>query len=454
MEGGGEDPKKFSLSIKSSTSKSAFNKNLVQNVEVKEETDYVTEVSGNRIKGTRKPEKKKEFVVPALDNESIVQRKLRLKYEADIESEIKQEPLEYGETTPETNGSTPTTIPIRGDNQLDVSLKSSVEPPTMDAYEEMPIEEFGTALLRGMGWKPGRAIGARASAGEVKPIEVKIRPKGLGLGAEQLLRSLQEQQENENKKKDNEKEKLIVKRGAFVRIIGGTHRGKYGQVDAMDEDAARVHISLALTKDKVACNEALLVAVSKQEYNDFGKCLNRDRYDDYKRKHEGDQGSRPSEKIDLAAGFDKVDKSKADRAADNGKPSKKAKLEEKRPFIGYWLKSQLRVRIIDDHWKGGRYANEKVVIEDVLSKDVCLCRTDNGRLLEDVKMDMVETVLPRSSAQAEVPVKVVAGKYDGEIGYIVERDKKASVAYVEFNHDKSVHKLGFDYICEYVGQVL
>lgn len=64
----------------------------------------------------------------------------------------------------------------------------------------------------------------------VQPIEVKIRPKGLGLGAEQLLRSAQEQQEYENKKKGNQKEKLIVKSGAFVKIIEGTYKGKYGQV--------------------------------------------------------------------------------------------------------------------------------------------------------------------------------------------------------------------------------
>lgn len=223
----------------------------------------------------------------------------------------------------------------------------------------------------------------------------------------------------------------------------------------MDEDAGRVHVSLALTKDKVTCNEALVVAVGKQEYNDFGKCLNRDRYDDYKRKHEGVRDNqRPSEKIDLAAGFkdDAGSNSKKDEREDE-KSAKKRKIEEKRPFIGYWLRSQIRVRIIDDHWKDGRYANEKVIVEDVLGKDVCLCRTDSGRLLDDVRMDMLETVLPRSSVQDEVPVIVVAGKYTGELGHIVERDKKASVAYVEFTHDKSVHKLGFDYVCEYVGQM-
>ena len=30
---------------------------------------------------------------------------------------------------------------------------------TADDYEEMPIGEFGKAMLRGMGWKDGTAIG-------------------------------------------------------------------------------------------------------------------------------------------------------------------------------------------------------------------------------------------------------------------------------------------------------
>ncbi|XP_022692602.1 G patch domain and KOW motifs-containing protein-like isoform X1 [Varroa jacobsoni] len=451
MEGCSAAPKKISLNIRGSGKKSAFNKDLVQHdTEVKEETDYVTEVTGNRIKGTRKIEKKKELIVPALVNESLIQRKNRLKYGAyidrEVKQEIKEELLNNEDVTPETVSKASSVISDHAENQPDTSLENPIDP----SYEEMPIEEFGMALLRGMGKKSKGGHDGRSSVA-VQPIEVKIRPKGLGLGAEQLLRSAQEQQEYENKKKGNQKEKLIVKSGAFVKIIEGTYKGKYGQVLGIDEDAARVYISLALTKDKVACNEALVIAVGKQEYNDFGKCLNRDRYDDYKRKHEGYQGSRQSETIDLTAGF-QDDRSRMGHG-ENGKKSKKTKVDNKRPFIGYWLQSQLRVRVVDDNWKDGRFANEKVVIEDVISRDVCFCRTDNGRLLEDVHMDMLETVLPRSTVQATVPVMVVAGKYKGQVGHIVERDKKACVAYVQFVHDKKVYKLDFDYICEYVGQV-
>ena len=58
--------------------------------------------------------------------------------------------------------------------------------PDLAAYEAVPVEEFGAALLRGMGWKEGMELGARGKkAGEkgAKPKAVERRPALLGLGA-------------------------------------------------------------------------------------------------------------------------------------------------------------------------------------------------------------------------------------------------------------------------------
>lgn len=219
------------------------------------------------------------------------------------------------------------------------------------------------------------------------------------------------------------------------------------QVEGFLEDAGRVHIRLALSKEKVTCNEAFVGAVTKEEYNDVGKCLNREKYDDYKRKHES--ASETNTKFDVNS----LAQSQLETRKEQRKKAKPEKQTEKRPFIGYWLRSQIRVRIIDEKFKKGKYVNEKVIVEDVLSRDSCICRTDQGQLLEDVHMDMLETVLPRSSCQAEVPVVVVAGKYTGRMGHIMERDKKKSEAHVQFESDMSIHKFMFDYICEYVGDL-
>jgi hypothetical protein len=49
---------------------------------------------------------------------------------------------------------------------------------TLEDYEAMPIEEFGAALLRGMGWD-GKPRGTKVR-------QVKRRPNLLGLGAKEL----------------------------------------------------------------------------------------------------------------------------------------------------------------------------------------------------------------------------------------------------------------------------
>ncbi|KAF2832090.1 hypothetical protein CC86DRAFT_270334, partial [Ophiobolus disseminans] len=61
-------------------------------------------------------------------------------------------------------------------------LREAPDAPTLEAYEATPIEGFGAALLRGMGWKDGEAIGNGAAT---KPKEVKRRPALLGIGAKE-----------------------------------------------------------------------------------------------------------------------------------------------------------------------------------------------------------------------------------------------------------------------------
>ncbi|KAG9299022.1 hypothetical protein G9A89_020335 [Geosiphon pyriformis] len=53
-------------------------------------------------------------------------------------------------------------------------------------YERIPIQEFGAALLRGMGWKPGMSIGKNQTNKALKLYEPQHRPTHLGLGASVL----------------------------------------------------------------------------------------------------------------------------------------------------------------------------------------------------------------------------------------------------------------------------
>jgi len=54
---------------------------------------------------------------------------------------------------------------------------------SLEAYAAVPVEEFGAAMLRGMGWKDGEPIGKRRGQQTEKPRVVERRPALLGLGA-------------------------------------------------------------------------------------------------------------------------------------------------------------------------------------------------------------------------------------------------------------------------------
>ena len=69
--------------------------------------------------------------------------------------------------------------PPEGVDETDAFRKDILTRPqesTMEDYDAVPIESFGAALLRGMGWAPGKG----ANPGIHEP---KRRPAGLGLGA-------------------------------------------------------------------------------------------------------------------------------------------------------------------------------------------------------------------------------------------------------------------------------
>ena len=92
-------------------------------------------------------------------------------------------------------------------------------------YEEVPIESFGKAMLRGMGWQEGKGIGKNGEV--VNPVNAVLRPKGMGLGAD---RSVVEQLKAQKSGKSGKQEKLEMKAGAYCIITSGKHENYYGQV--------------------------------------------------------------------------------------------------------------------------------------------------------------------------------------------------------------------------------
>ncbi|KAJ3260847.1 hypothetical protein HK103_007410 [Boothiomyces macroporosus] len=119
--------------------------------------------------------------------------------------------------------------------------------PDSSNYETVPVEMFGAALLKGMGWKEGKPVGKNPN-GLLAPIELKPRPPLLGIGADPLADPIVE----------TTKQKQIVERdptpppprrdlkGQTVRVTEGKHKNKEGTVldTSTKKDGTSVKIKL------------------------------------------------------------------------------------------------------------------------------------------------------------------------------------------------------------------
>ncbi|KAG5881844.1 hypothetical protein JTB14_017903 [Gonioctena quinquepunctata] len=168
-------------------------------------------------------------------------------------------------------------LPLKEDN---LPLEGEKE-PTLEDYEKIPINDFGLAMLRGMGWKDGMGIGKNAVNIKVAPAP-ELRPKGLGLGANSVVKG----EISKEPVCDKNGKALTLQKGAFAKIIAGLHKGNYCEVQGLDDEACRVIVRTALKGEVLALNEFLVVPVTKEEYSKGSKVLNHAKYEEYKHNEE------------------------------------------------------------------------------------------------------------------------------------------------------------------------
>ncbi|KAL2653589.1 hypothetical protein R1flu_021717 [Riccia fluitans] len=159
----------------------------------------------------------------------------------------------------------------------------------LDAYEEMPVENFGEAMLRGMGWEKGKPIG-RNNKDVVVPVEYVRRTERTGLGAEAAPREVRTKKyikpgesrgaapelvaalgpDGRSRNIVSIDEKLVerkrkgVAKGKVMSIISGRHLGLRGEVlDVLDSD--RVSVRLLRSEEKVVVSGADLADIGSLE---------------------------------------------------------------------------------------------------------------------------------------------------------------------------------------------
>lgn len=105
------------------------------------------------------------------------------------------------------------TVPIKADELVLDGAKES----SLDDYDNIPIAQFGLAMLRGMGLKDEEIRNAKSK-------EPELRPKGMGLGADKVARP------QKLLVAPSANEVLEIKKNACVKILAGKHKDLYGQV--------------------------------------------------------------------------------------------------------------------------------------------------------------------------------------------------------------------------------
>lgn len=181
--------------------------------------------------------------------------------ETTLEEQAAKEIIEDLQSTDKKEKPKVLTLPVTEDPSL-----RGEEESTIEDYERIPIDAFGLAMLRGMGWQPGRGIGKNEKI--VPAVIPELRPKGMGLGADKVT-----MQKKTTESKEKPQEEIKIERGTCVKIISGKHNNSYGQIEGLDDDVGRLIVKLALGGNIISVNEFMVQAVTKAEYNKKAKVL-------------------------------------------------------------------------------------------------------------------------------------------------------------------------------------
>lgn len=186
-----------------------------------------------------------------------IEKNGELTLEQRVVKELLNEAKDADGENDETNGEK-LSLPMAADKlPLDGAKES-----TIDDYDSIPIAAFGMAMLRGMGLKDEEIISKKNK-------EIELRPKGMGLGADKVVKKaklLVAPAPNET---------LEIKKNAYVKIIGGKSKDLYGQIEGLDDHACRVIVRLALGGNRETLNEFMVQPVPKQEYLQYGKVISK-----------------------------------------------------------------------------------------------------------------------------------------------------------------------------------
>jgi len=335
------------------------------------------------------------------------------------------------------------------DERFKYDLESRPDEADEEGYENMPIEMYGYAMLRGMGWDEGKTIGLN-NRGLATPIEFVPRAGfRLGLGAtpkDVLPKKKKYIKPGESREpapvmvaqpgpdgkirhvKTIDEKLVPLKRGLvagqLVAIVSGPHDGLYARVvSARDEE---VIVRLQASEEDVEVAKSDITMVDSTKLSENHPALKMMRAEKKKREKE-EKSSHSSSKQTSSSYRDNEDTSLC------------------------WLRPRIMVRMISKSFGNGKYYNKKVNVFDVVGHNHCTIQLEDGSLVEGVKQRMLETVIPKNGGR----VMVVSGPNKGMVGTLIDRKKvdKKEDAIVQLMGDLSIKSYPLDDVAQYNGSI-
>ncbi|XP_011018394.1 PREDICTED: protein MOS2-like [Populus euphratica] len=322
--------------------------------------------------------------------------------------------------------------------KLRYDLKRLPEDRGFEEFEEMPVEDFAKALLKGYGWHEGRGVGKNAKEDvKIKQYTKRTYKEGLGF----FSASLDSKNSNKNssngngsvKEKESEKNKDGFSVGKEVRVIFGKKENlglKGTIVERLGSDSIILRVEKSGESVEVRVSDVAELGSGEEE-----RCLKelKDlKIKEEKKSSDGDREHRPVNKRSV--------ESRESLIIGNGGIVKERGVQ--------WLRSHIRVRIITKDLKGGKLYLKKGEVVDVVGPYKCDVSMDESReLVQGVDQDLLENALPRRGG----PVLVLYGKHRGAYGNLVQRDMDREVGVVQDYGSHELLNVKLEQIAEYVG---
>lgn len=369
---------------------------------------------------------------------------------------------------------------------FDVKMRPEDMDVKSDAYKLVPIEEFGAAMLRGMGWSgPGKEETDLVN----KTASVQPRHHRLGLGAQPKP---PEEKKKKRIKRPGEKDRDVDVKKLWAEKVKAANAEKRRQqkktgsssVRLYDQDIVKVvegehkrtravitqcqgvpglnclRLELETTGEEVIISKKTVKLVKEEDLKEkpfvYGQSQAKDTKTRFLGLEDDDPRNQDDSKKDKKRDKDDRDKDRnrdRDRDRKKDKKDKKDKAERKSSSSSSsskktqpnWVTSHIRVRVISEKVGKGRFYGKKGVVQDVISLGICDVRMDSGDLLEQVKQSWLDTALPKPGGR----VMVVRGGMRNSVGTLLERNKAKENVVVQF--EQGVETLGMDDIAEFTG---